>query len=87
MNPLGVWNEFKKYPYTETTGTTLIKPPAGFYENDFKSYYSESIMKFVLGQTPLDKQNWDAFIAQLDKLGAKNYEAEAKKILVEAGMF
>ena len=44
-------------------------------------------MKFVLGQTPLDKQNWDAFIAQLDKLGAKNYEAEAKKILVEAGMF
>jgi len=87
MNPLGFWNEFKKYPFTETTGTTLIKPPAGFYENDFKSFYSESIMKFVLGQTPLDKQNWDAFIAQLDKLGAKNYEAEARKILEEAGMF
>ncbi len=87
MDPLGFWNEFKKYPFTETTGTTLIKPPASFYEKDFKSYYSESIMKFVLGQTPLDKKNWDEFITQLDKLGAKAYEEEARKILLEAGMF
>jgi putative aldouronate transport system substrate-binding protein len=83
QDPLAYWNAFRSYPYTDSTGAAIINPPAN--AADFVRYYSENVMKFVMGQQPLNEQTWKDFVAGLDKLGAKELEASARAALLEAG--
>jgi hypothetical protein len=83
QDPLAYWNAFRSYPYTDSTGAAIINPPAN--AADFVRYYSENVMKFVVGQQPLDEKTWAEWVAGLDKLGAKELEASAKAALTEAG--
>jgi len=48
-------------------------------------FYNENLQKFVLGQQPLNDKTWADYLAGLDKLGAKDLEASAKKTLQQAG--
>ncbi len=83
QDPMTYWNAFRSYPYTDSTGATIINPPSN--AADFVRFYSENIMKFVLGQQPLTDAAWADFVAGLDRLGAKELEASAKATLLEAG--
>jgi putative aldouronate transport system substrate-binding protein len=83
QDPLSYWNAFRSYPYTDSTGAAIINPPSN--AADFTRFYSENIMKFVLGQQPLNETTWADFLAGLDKLGARELEATAKATLTEAG--
>lgn len=83
MDPLAYWEAFKKAPWSESTGALVINPPAN--GADFWRYYTENQVKFILGLQPLTKESWAAYIAGLDKLGAKDFEAAAKKQALEAG--
>ena len=65
------------------TGAAVISPPA--HSADFTRFYSENIVKFVLGQQPLNEQTWEEFIAGLDSLGAKDLEAAALQELKTSG--
>jgi len=43
------------------------------------------VQEFALGKKPLTKENYDAFIAQLDKLGAAAWEKAARAQMDENG--
>ncbi len=83
MDPLAYRNGFDKQPYQESTGASVVTPPSN--AADFTRFYSENIIKFVLGQQPMNEKTWADFVAGLDKLGAKDLEANAKKQLQQAG--
>ena len=81
--PLAYRNGFDQQPYQESTGAAVINPPAN--AADFLRFYNENIIKFVLGQQPLDEKAWEDFVAGLDKLGAKELEGSAKATLQQTG--
>lgn len=83
MDPLSFLAAFSKQPWTETTGWAIINPPSN--AADFTRFYSEGLVKFVLGQQPLNEQTWAEFINGLDGLGAKDWEAAAKETLKVSG--
>ena len=83
IEPLAYYKAFTEQPYTQATGSAIINPPSN--AADFTRFYSENIVKFVLGQEVLDETTWAAFVAGLDSLGAKDLEASAKTILQGAG--
>lgn len=84
ISPLATWKFFQNTSYTEATGAGLIDPPSNV--NDFKRYYDENLLKFALGQQPLNDQTWATFVKGMDSLGAKDIEKKAKDKLVDAGM-
>jgi putative aldouronate transport system substrate-binding protein len=83
MDPLAFFKAYGEQPWTEATGSAIINPPPG--GADFNRFYSENLVKFVLGQQPLNEQTWAEFVAGLDGLGAKEYEAQAKETLLNSG--
>ncbi|HSD84006.1 MAG TPA: extracellular solute-binding protein [Anaerolineae bacterium] len=83
MSPLKYLEEYRAQPWMEGTGTAIINPPPG--GADFTRFYNESLVQFVLGQQPLNEQTWAEFLAGLDGLGAKDYEAQAKETLQKSG--
>jgi putative aldouronate transport system substrate-binding protein len=83
MDPLAFLAAFSKQPWTEATGWAIINPPSN--AADFSRFYSEGLVKFVLGQQPLNEQTWTEFINGLDGLGAKDWEAAAKETLKASG--
>lgn len=84
IKPLDIWRYFTKQPWTEATAALLIEPPAN--KADFERYYTENLVKFALGQQELSPASWKAFLAGLDKLGAKELEKSAKAKVEEAGL-
>ena len=84
QGPLMFLNEYKKYPYYDAPGAAIIDPPAN--AADFVRYYNEGVIKFVLGQTPINAQTLKEFNDGLDKLGAKELEAATKAKLQANGM-
>jgi putative aldouronate transport system substrate-binding protein len=83
IEPLAYYKAFTEQPYTQATGSAIIKPPTN--AADFTRFYSENIVKFVLGQQDLNETTWAEFVAGLDSLGAKDLEASAKTTLQGAG--
>lgn len=83
QDPLAYRGTFDKQPYQESTGASIINPPSN--AADFIRFYSENQVKFVLGQQVLDEKTWGDYVAGLDKLGAKDLEANAKKTLLQTG--
>ena len=83
QDPLAYRYAYDKQPYQESTGAGVINPPSN--AADFNRFYGENIVKFVLGQQPLDDAAWATFVAGMDKLGAKDLEAAAKKTLLQTG--
>ncbi|HSD83777.1 MAG TPA: extracellular solute-binding protein [Anaerolineae bacterium] len=83
MDPLKYLEEFRAQPWTEATAWSIINPPPG--GADFTRFYSENLVKFALGQQPLNEQTWADFLSGLDGLGAKDYETEAKATLQSSG--
>jgi putative aldouronate transport system substrate-binding protein len=84
MDPLAIWKFFKNSPYTDALGSGLIDPPSNV--NDFTRYYNENLVKFVLGQQPLNDKTWADFLKGMDSLGAKDIEKTAKAKLIDAGL-
>jgi len=83
MDPKAYYAEFLTMPFTQSTGASVINPPAN--AADFVRFYSESIVQFVLGQKTLDEAAWTEYLAGLDSLGAKELEASAKEDLIKTG--
>jgi putative aldouronate transport system substrate-binding protein len=83
MKPLSFLEGFTAQPWTECTAAAIINPPSNW--GDFSRYYNEGLMGFVLGTTELNEENWNAFLAQLDAMGAKDWETAARGTLTAAG--
>jgi putative aldouronate transport system substrate-binding protein len=84
MDPMSFLTYFQGQPWTEARAIQAINPPAN--AADFDRFYNENIIQFALGQKPLNDQTWAEFLKGLDGIGAKDYEAAAKKALTDAGL-
>lgn len=84
MYPMDFLGFFQSQPWVDGRGIQVILPP----ENaaDFDRFYSEGLLQFVLGQVELNDDNWAAYLAGLDSLGAVEHEASAKQGLIDAGL-
>jgi putative aldouronate transport system substrate-binding protein len=70
--------------WVRDTPTAMI--PAAPNQADIDRYISENLIQFVLGQKPLDDQNWGEFIDGLDSVGVGDWEANAREILTNANL-
>lgn len=84
MMPMTFLNFFQGEPWVDGRGIQVILPPAN--AADFDRFYTEGLIKFVLGQEELNDDTWAAYLAGLDSLGAADYEASAKQALTDAGL-
>ncbi|HOE76240.1 MAG TPA: extracellular solute-binding protein, partial [Rectinema sp.] len=83
MGPLLYLKTMQNMPWTNVTGAGTIKPHPN--NADLKRYINQGVQEFVLGKQPLTKENWQAFIVQMDKLGAAEWEKAARQQMEEAG--
>ncbi|MBE7555155.1 MAG: extracellular solute-binding protein [Anaerolineales bacterium] len=84
MEPMKFLSYFQEQPWVDGRGIQVILPPTN--AADFDRFYSEGQLQFVLGQKELNEETWAEYLAGLDSLGAKEYEASAKQSLEEAGL-
>jgi len=84
MDAYGFRNKFAQFPWIEATASTVVTTPTN--AADLKRFYDENIIKFALGQMPINSENWAAFMSGLEKLGVANLEAQAKKDIAAAGL-
>lgn len=84
MLPMTFLTFFQGQPWVDGRGIQVILPPAN--AADFDRFYTEGLIKFVLGQEDLNDETWAAYLAGLDSLGAADYEASAKQSLIDAGL-
>jgi putative aldouronate transport system substrate-binding protein len=82
MAPLTYLAGFQAQEWTQSTGAAMINPPAN--AADFTRFFSENIVKFVLGQEEITEESWAAFLDGLDSLGAADLEADALQTLTDA---
>jgi putative aldouronate transport system substrate-binding protein len=82
IGPLQYWDKFKQTAYTACWGASLIDPPNNWA--DISRFYNENIVKFAMGQQALS--GYATFLAGMDRLGAKDWEAAARAKLDDIGM-
>ena len=83
LGPRTYLGTFQSYPWINVTGAGTIAPSPN--NADLKRYINQSVQEFVLGKTPLTKANFDAFVAQMDKLGAAAWEKAARQQMEDNG--
>jgi putative aldouronate transport system substrate-binding protein len=74
---------FQAQPWVDGAALQIINPHPK--AADFNRFYGENIVQFALGQKPLTDQAWADYLKGLDGLGAKEWEASAKKDLQDSG--
>ncbi len=74
---------FQSQPWVDGVKLQIVSPHPK--AADFSRFYNENLIQFALGQKPLNDQTWAEFLKGLDNLGAKDWEATAKKDLTDAG--
>ena len=74
---------FQSQPWVASAHLQVVNPHP--MAADFFRYYNENIVHFALGQKPMNDKTWPDFLKGLDNLGAKEWEASAKKDLQDAG--
>ncbi len=84
MDPMAFLQFFQGQPWLDGRAIQVINRPSN--AADFERYYNQGLIEFALGQKPLNDQTWGEFLKGLDGLGAKEYEAAAKKSLQDAGL-
>jgi putative aldouronate transport system substrate-binding protein len=83
IGPMPYLKLFQSYPWINVTGAGTIKPSPN--NADLKRYINQGVQEFVLGKQPLTKENYAAFLAQMDKLGAADWEKAARAQMEEGG--
>jgi len=83
IGPLGYLKSFQSYPWINVTGMGTIAPSPN--NADLKRFINQGVQEFVLGKKPLTKENYAAFVAQMDKLGAADWEKAAKAQMDDNG--
>jgi len=83
MGPLLYLKVFQNYPWTNVTGSGTIKPHPN--NADLKRYINQGVQESRSVSARSPKENYAAFIAQMDKLGAAEWEKAARQQMEEAG--
>ena len=75
--------EMQGKTWTRTPGQNSMPTPAS---TDVYTFYQQGIAEFLNGKTPLTPANWQAFVAQFDKIGGLEWEAQGKAYATENGL-
>ncbi|MDR3191781.1 MAG: ABC transporter substrate-binding protein [Treponema sp.] len=70
MSALVTLREMQAKPWTVWNGADALPVPNA----DVKRFYEQGVIEFVLGQRQLTKANWDAWVAEFDKMGGAAWE-------------
>ncbi|GHV94394.1 putative ABC transporter peptide-binding protein YtcQ [Spirochaetia bacterium] len=70
MSALTTLLDMQKRAWTPNIGSdTLVSPNA-----DLKRFYEQGVIEFLTGRRQLTKANWDAWVAEFDKVGGADWE-------------
>ncbi len=70
MSALTALREMQSKTWTACTGSDALPSPSV----DLKRFYEQGIVEFVSGNRELTKENWNAWLADFDKLGGLEWE-------------
>ena len=82
MSALDVLFEMQKKAWTPNIGGDTLPPPS----TDLKRFYEQGVAEFLTGRRVLTKANWDAWVAEFDKLGGKAWEDTAREKAIANGL-
>lgn len=72
MSALWALREMQQKKWTNSMGADSMPVPS----TDLKTFYEQGLAEFFTGKRVLTKANWDAFIAEFDRIGGKAWEQE-----------
>jgi putative aldouronate transport system substrate-binding protein len=72
MNPGAVLFDMQKRAWTPSIGSDTLPQPSA----DLKRFYEQGILEFLTGKRTLTKENWTAWVAEFDKLGGAQWDAD-----------
>ncbi len=78
MSALWTLRDMQSKTWTPANGMDSMPIPG----NDLKTYYQQGLAEFFAGARELTPENWQAFIDQLDALGATEWEQEGYEYAV-----
>ncbi|MCL2878760.1 MAG: extracellular solute-binding protein [Treponema sp.] len=70
MSALTVLRDMESRPWTSNIGSDALPAPNA----DLKRFYEQGVMEFLTGKRVLTRDNWNAWVAEFDKLGGKDWE-------------
>jgi len=81
MSALTTLREMQAKPWTANIGGDALPEPNA----DLKRYYEQGVIEFLTGRRPLNRPAWNAWLADFERLGGKEWEAAGLKFAEENG--
>ncbi|MDR0998003.1 MAG: ABC transporter substrate-binding protein, partial [Treponema sp.] len=72
MSALVTLREMQEKPWTTSIGADALPTPNA----DVKRFYEQGVAEFLTGQRQLTRANWNAWLADFDKMGGAAWEKE-----------
>jgi putative aldouronate transport system substrate-binding protein len=82
MSALDVLFDMQSRAWTPNIGADTL-PPAS---TDLKRFYEQGVAEFLTGRRVLTKSNWEAWVAEFDRLGGKAWEDSAREVAIANGL-
>ncbi|MDD3996632.1 MAG: extracellular solute-binding protein [Sphaerochaetaceae bacterium] len=82
MSALDVLFDMQTRAWTANIGGDTLPPPS----TDLKRFYEQGVAEFLTGRRVLNKANWEAWVAEFDKLGGKAWEDSARVVAETNGL-
>ena len=81
MSALDVLRDMQSRPWTAAVGSDAL-PPAGA---DLKRFYEQGVLEFLTGKRNLTRADWNAWVADFDRLGGLAWEKAGIDTATAAG--
>jgi putative aldouronate transport system substrate-binding protein len=70
MSALTVLYDMQSRPWTPNIGADALPAPNA----DLKRFYEQGVTEFLTGRRQLTRENWNAFVAEFDRLGGAEWD-------------
>ncbi len=81
LSPLWTIQDMQTRKWTNAMGEDSMPLP----DTDLKTFYEQGIAEFLTGKRELNEKNWKELVAQLDKMGAADWEKRGYEYAKENG--
>ncbi|MCL2443375.1 MAG: ABC transporter substrate-binding protein [Treponema sp.] len=72
MSALDVLRDMQSRPWTPNIGADALPAPSG----DLERFYRQGVIEFINGSRQLTRTAWNAWVAEFDRLGGREWERE-----------
>ena len=81
MSALTVLRDMQERPWTANVGGDALPAPNA----DLKRFYEQGVIEFLTGRRQLTRENWNAWLAEFERLGGEAWDKEGIEAAAEAG--